>query len=137
MELDKPSGSQSSLIRMTVQDVQSRRQLSLLPLQDLESCLQVLHALRGPDTHLLDDLDQPEQPQHDHQRGNLFNNTARNQVDDEARHDDEGIEAMKPRVEEPGAGGQGELALPISTTNQRITEETRWREQGKEGASYT
>lgn len=74
-------------------------QPGVLPLQLLDPHLEVLHLFARTDAHFLDDLDEAPKTQDDDQRGNLLDDAAGEDVDEEAGDDDQGIEYVEPRSE--------------------------------------
>lgn len=84
--------------------LQLRQECRVLFFQVIQLGCHLLHALLRPRGHLIDDLDQSPQPQDDDERSQVLEHAVREDVDEEAAHDDEGVEAVEPLVEEAAFG---------------------------------
>lgn len=87
------------LLRRRLKLVHLDFQVLILLLELLDSHLEILHLLRGPNAHLFDDLHKAPQTEDDDKRRDFFDDSAGQDIDEEAGNNDDGIKNVKPRFE--------------------------------------
>jgi hypothetical protein len=114
-------------------------QLLFLLLQLLHFLLHLLHLLGCPRAYLLDDLKQPKQPQHNHNRHNLLHNAPRRQVHHKTRHNHRRIKRVEPPLEipKPISNRQPDLFRGPGTKDVRETVIVRDRQTKRERGRET
>lgn len=78
--------------------VHFRFQVGVLLLQLLDLHLEVLHLLTRTNTHFLDNFDETPETKYDDKGSNFFDDATRQDIDQEADNDNQGIKYMEPRV---------------------------------------
>ncbi len=112
-------------------------EIFILALELQHLCLNILHPLRCPDTKLLDNLDKAPEPEDDDNGCDFLEDALGQDVDNEARDDDEGVEAVEPVVEESFLSGAYVLSKLPQKGTKSYKKEKKENENGKQKHEHT
>lgn len=82
-----------------IRPVQFGFQIGVLLLQLFDLHLEVLHLLTRTNTHFLDNFNETPETKYDDKRSDLFDDASRQDIDQEADNNNQGIKYVEPRVE--------------------------------------